>query len=300
MRDDCDTVLAHKKQEWIGYTLSKNFKVPEVRDAVCGASSDSPSPMQYRLHDPEANPPKWVPRTLLDREFVLRHFTGVPKFVAIIRMDVPNVAGVHWYVTAGLNFSDAFKVLNGVLVSCIVSPLLAIGLLAVSNRLLRKNIRLRILTFASLAREVANGRQEVHADTAVADEIQDALRQVLLLIKPQSTFVAIHNPYIAGNPVISPRMFFGRDADLKWIAYRLSSSNCMVGIYGPRRIGKASLLQHVSRNEFDSRLYPVFVDTQDMIPAIVNDAKFYDYLQDRLIHALAESGARRRAGQRSI
>jgi len=57
------------------------------------------------------------------------------------------------------------------------------------------------------------------------------------------------NPYIAGNPVGSTNAFVGRDDILRKVVKMLNSSsqNALV-LYGQRRIGKTSLLQHLEQH----------------------------------------------------
>jgi hypothetical protein len=70
----------------------------------------------------------------------------------------------------------------------------------------------------------------------------------------------------------------------------------MIGIYGARRIGKTSLLQHMNRPEFDSRIATVFIDTQEMLPAIHNDSGFYSYLEEKLLCETSGVSGDRSAG----
>jgi len=73
------------------------------------------------------------------------------------------------------------------------------------------------------------------------------------------------NPYIAGSPVFSDDMFFGREALLQRIL-GLVHKNCLM-IYGERRIGKTSLLYQLKSRLVKSpsltyRFFPAFIDLQ--------------------------------------
>lgn len=86
-----------------------------------------------------------------------------------------------------------------------------------------------------------------------------------LLIKRRIAFVNRYNPYIAGAPVRNPRMFFGREALLQKIINTLHNNSLM--IYGPRRIGKTSLLHQLKQKleQTPDREYffvPVYIDLQ--------------------------------------
>jgi Tfp pilus assembly protein PilF len=73
------------------------------------------------------------------------------------------------------------------------------------------------------------------------------------------------NPYIAGAPVLSDDMFFGRDKLLTRMMNVLHHNSLM--ITGERRIGKTTFLYHLKRaletdTAGDYRFFPVFTDLQ--------------------------------------
>lgn len=73
------------------------------------------------------------------------------------------------------------------------------------------------------------------------------------------------NPYIAGNPVGFGEAFIGRTDVLREVlrVVRNPHRNALV-LYGQRRIGKTSILQHLSRRLPHEGLYhPVYFDLQD-------------------------------------
>lgn len=57
-----------------------------------------------------------------------------------------------------------------------------------------------------------------------------------------------NNPYSAGRMVTSPVMFFGRDIERRWLRARLQNMGNSA-IVGMRRVGKSSLMYHLSHHE---------------------------------------------------
>lgn len=67
--------------------------------------------------------------------------------------------------------------------------------------------------------------------------------------------MTIPNPFTFGNPIKDPARFYGRTAELRQITNRLlSSAHESTSIIGERRIGKTSLLYHLSNPEVSARL----------------------------------------------
>lgn len=63
------------------------------------------------------------------------------------------------------------------------------------------------------------------------------------------------NPFTFGNPIKDPARFCGREADIRQITNRLlSSAHESTSIIGERRIGKTSLLYHLSDPKISARL----------------------------------------------
>lgn len=71
----------------------------------------------------------------------------------------------------------------------------------------------------------------------------------------------IINPYIAGNPVTSPEMFFGRDDVFQFIRQTLIGQHRdnVIVLYGQRRTGKTSVLYQLP-SHLDARYLCVLVD----------------------------------------
>ena len=63
------------------------------------------------------------------------------------------------------------------------------------------------------------------------------------------------NPFTFGNPIKDPARFHGRETEMRQITNRLlSSAHESTSIIGERRIGKTSLLYHLSHPEVSARL----------------------------------------------
>jgi hypothetical protein len=63
------------------------------------------------------------------------------------------------------------------------------------------------------------------------------------------------NPFTFGNPIKEPERFYGRSAEIRQIINRLlSSAHESTSIVGERRIGKTSLLYHLSHPDVSARL----------------------------------------------
>jgi hypothetical protein len=256
---DANTVLAHKTHEYIGKKAKEDFKLPIITAAAQRATTSQQSVVAYP-------------------------FNGKPKFASIIQVSLPALGPTfRWYVGAGLNDEDAFNVMHKLFWVFILTPTTAILVVLSINHLIYRNVTLSIKRFAELAQEVAEGKDSLDAEPQTVDEISDALHNVLLLLKAKTHFKAIENPYIAGNPIRTQEMFFGRQEDLKWIERQLlGNSNSMIGLFGQRRIGKTSLLHHIHKRDFGFKLRSVFIDTQEMLPEIADDASFYKFVGRKL------------------
>lgn len=97
------------------------------------------------------------------------------------------------------------------------------------------------------------------------------------------------NPYIAGAPVMSDDLFFGRDKLMARIMNMLHHNSVM--ITGERRIGKTTFLYHLKKElEGDQageyRFFPVFIDLQG-----VTEADFFHSVMSDVVEALQPSQA---------
>jgi tetratricopeptide (TPR) repeat protein/photosystem II stability/assembly factor-like uncharacterized protein len=74
------------------------------------------------------------------------------------------------------------------------------------------------------------------------------------------------NPYIAGAPVVEERMFFGREDTFSWMTRSLAGKyvDHILVIHGQRRVGKTSVLKHLSRH-LPEHYIPIFIDLQGRV-----------------------------------
>jgi len=94
------------------------------------------------------------------------------------------------------------------------------------------------------------------------------------------------NPYIAGSPIHSPEMFYGRHELLQNAEAGLAH-NCLM-IHGERRIGKTSFLYQLlddlrTLQDDEFKFLPVFVDIEGTL-----ESEFFHYLMEGLLDALQD------------
>jgi len=93
-------------------------------------------------------------------------------------------------------------------------------------------------------------------------------------------------PYIAGRPVTETELFFGRDPELDQIVHLLQSN--YVAIWGPRRIGKTSILHQLQgrlliQPEMQYRFLPVFINVEPL-----KSSKLFHPLIKATVHSLEQ------------
>jgi AAA+ ATPase superfamily predicted ATPase len=94
---------------------------------------------------------------------------------------------------------------------------------------------------------------------------------------PEAAFEPIYpNPYIAGNPIRSQEMFFGRLDEFRFIARALEDGQktALIVLFGERRSGKSSILYQILNGRLGAAFLPIFVDMQIMA-GISSDAEFF-------------------------
>jgi Cdc6-like AAA superfamily ATPase len=92
------------------------------------------------------------------------------------------------------------------------------------------------------------------------------------------------NPYIAGPPIVDPKMFFGRQSDLKKIIGLLT--NNFVMLTGSRRIGKTSLLYQLKFHlpklkDTSSKFIPVLISVEG-----TPENEFFHTLMEDIVNTL--------------
>jgi hypothetical protein len=98
-----------------------------------------------------------------------------------------------------------------------------------------------------------------------------------------SVFRHIPNPYIVGNPIRDPCMFFGREDEFAYIRKKFSAEKegGIVVLCGARRSGKTSILFQVSGGRLGESFLPVLTDMQSM--TIRNDQDFLTKLAQEIV-----------------
>jgi hypothetical protein len=102
------------------------------------------------------------------------------------------------------------------------------------------------------------------------------------------------NPFTFGNPIKDPTRFHGREGDIRQIVNRLlSSAHESTSIIGERRIGKTSLLYHLTHPEVCSRLgltsdqfCLVYVDFQGLTD--ITPTRFWQRVLKKMSHSVCD------------
>jgi hypothetical protein len=111
-------------------------------------------------------------------------------------------------------------------------------------------------------------------------------------------FTPIPNPYIVGNPIRTPEMFFGREDDFQFARQKLTRERAGLALVfcGERRSGKTSMLFQILNGRLGPAFLPVLVDMQ-YFAAIARDHDFYENVVQEIVRAAypeAEQKERRR------
>jgi len=158
------------------------------------------------------------------------------------------------------------------------------------NLFIGRKVSVSLNEFAQLARDAARGRFSQLARARTDDELGNlaqAFNEMLVSFRAQMPFTRIPNHYVVGNPIRTAEMFFGRQEDLQWLGKQLEhAGNKMVLLFGPRRIGKTSLLHQVCAGRASPNVLPFFFDTQQIIPELIENADFYHVLTREMLTQL--------------
>lgn len=97
------------------------------------------------------------------------------------------------------------------------------------------------------------------------------------------------NPYIAGNPIRNPSMFFGREDDFNYARIKLEGAaqgGVVLVFCGERRAGKSSILYQIVNGRLGERFIPVFIDLQEMV--IATDHEFFGRIAKLIAEAVEQ------------
>jgi hypothetical protein len=99
------------------------------------------------------------------------------------------------------------------------------------------------------------------------------------------------NPYIVGNPVRNPAMFFGRAAEFELVQKRFAAAarGSLMVFCGERRSGKTSILMQIQQGRLGNEFLPVLIDLQAMVAQ--NEAEFLAWIVDEIARQRAEDTA---------
>jgi HAMP domain-containing protein len=195
-----------------------------------------------------------------------------------------------WYLGAGINESDIFAPVQKIFAWFVAIPVVIAASVLLITLFLGRNISVSLAEFAQLARDAARGRFSQLARARTDDELgqlAQAFNEMLVSFRAQMPFTRIPNPYVVGNPIRKPDMFFGRHEDLEWIGHQFNhAGNQMILLFGPRRIGKTSLLHQIHGGQTGSAIIPFFFDTQQIMPETQQDSDFYHVLTREMLAQL--------------
>lgn len=102
-------------------------------------------------------------------------------------------------------------------------------------------------------------------------------------------FEPIHpNPYVAGPPIRSEKIFFGREDVFQFIKRRFSAKrrNIAIVLEGERKTGKTSILFQIENQRLGKEFVPVHIDMQAM--ARVNEKEFFAKITDKIAESLVK------------
>ncbi len=99
-------------------------------------------------------------------------------------------------------------------------------------------------------------------------------------------FKPIANPYIVGNPIRDPGMFFGREDDFSYVKRKFAGGKegGIIVLCGARRSGKTSILFQILGGRLGDDFLPVLTDMQSMM--INNDQDFLTKVGREIVTAV--------------
>ncbi|MEW6735592.1 MAG: two-component regulator propeller domain-containing protein [Acidobacteriota bacterium] len=121
--------------------------------------------------------------------------------------------------------------------------------------------------------------------------VRQRQRREYMLPPHLRTFVPIDpNPYIVGNPIRNPAMFFGREDDFNYVKIKLEGAaqgGVVLVFCGERRAGKSSILYQILNGRLGERFIPVFIDLQEMV--VSSDHEFFGRIAKLIAEAISHA-----------
>jgi HAMP domain-containing protein len=213
------------------------------------------------------------------------------KIAALAKINLAELGPeFEWRLGVGINESDIFAPIQHLLAWFIMIPSAVAFSMVLLNFFIGRKVSVSLNEFAQLARDAARGRFSQLARARTDDELGNlaqAFNEMLVSFRAQIPFTRIPNHYVVGNPIRTAEMFFGRQEDLQWLGKQLEhAGNKMVLLFGPRRIGKTSLLHQICAGRASPNVLPFFFDTQQIIPELIENADFYHVLTREMLSQL--------------
>jgi len=118
----------------------------------------------------------------------------------------------------------------------------------------------------------------------VATRFDSALPSEVVTKKGPITFSPVRpNPFIVGNPVRDPDMFFGRREEFEFIRSKIRSQRqgLVIVLTGERRTGKSSILYQILNRNLGEGYVPVLLDVQGLV--VASDLEFLDALATEIL-----------------
>ena len=120
----------------------------------------------------------------------------------------------------------------------------------------------------------------------------ESFSDVLTFFASRGQFKPIENPYITGTPVSAPQMFRGREDVLNFVLKNISGTyqDRPILLHGQRRTGKTSVLYQLRDHRLPEDYIPVYIDMQELAPAIRNDGDLLAEMAYRIGRAARARG----------
>jgi pSer/pThr/pTyr-binding forkhead associated (FHA) protein/AAA+ ATPase superfamily predicted ATPase len=113
---------------------------------------------------------------------------------------------------------------------------------------------------------------------------------MISFVRIKKEFTHIRNPYIAGNPIASPKLFFGRQDVFNFVLENLMSAEQMntLVLHGQRRTGKSSILLQLRDRILPQEFVPVYINMEAW-----PDVKTMDTFLARLAYEISRAARKR-------
>jgi HAMP domain-containing protein len=287
---DSDTIIGHQERSLLGKKLThvaaehKEYKLDNLMMAAKNASTTSlPVSYEYRgLKTASVKSMSWAPVTSTPTDEELGSKAD--------SLPVNAEEALNWKLGVGIKDEELLAFLYERKLYFLIIPLVVALLVLAFSLYGAAPIKYSLMELAQFARDAAGGKISVLAEAKTDDEIGQLAQACNLLVvslRERVAFNRIPNPYIVGNPLQGPGMFFGREEDLAWVGKQIESKgNKLIGLFGQRRIGKTSLLQQILHRRATNNSIPFFVDVQAMVPRVKNDSDFYHVLTSDVLEQL--------------